>query len=99
MGWNMNTSTIVRELCKKKRISISELVRRLAQTPRIFSGKLQRDTVSTEELMAIGDLLGTNMRSHFRCRMVRSCRFPISHEDGIRQTAMMNDLDGRMSEG
>ena len=42
---------------QKKRISISELARRLGQTPQNFTKKLQRETVSTEELKRIGDEL------------------------------------------
>ena len=53
----MNTSDLVRELCRKKGISISELARRLGQTPQNFTKKLQRETVSTEELKRIGDEL------------------------------------------
>ena len=53
----MNTSNLIKELCKKNNISVSELARRLGQTPQNFTKKLKRETVSTEELMAIGDLL------------------------------------------
>lgn len=54
----MNTSNLIKELCKKKGISISELARRIGQTPQNFSKKLKRETVSTEELMLIADELG-----------------------------------------
>ena len=61
----MNTSDLVRELCRKKRISISELARRLGQTPQNFTKKLQRETVSTEELKRIGDELGIVFEQSF----------------------------------
>lgn len=54
----MNTSNLIKELCKKKGISVSELARRIGQTPQNFSKKLKRETVSTEELMLIADELG-----------------------------------------
>lgn len=61
----MNTSDLVRELCRKKGISISELARRLGQTPQNFTKKLQRETVSTEELKRIGDELGIIFEQSF----------------------------------
>ena len=61
----MNTSNLVKELCKKNNISVSELARRLGQTPQNFTKKLKRETVSTEELMAIGDLLGVKFEQSY----------------------------------
>ena len=61
----MNTSDLVRELCRKKGISISELARRLGQTPQNFIKKLQRETVSTEELKKIGNELGIVFEQSF----------------------------------
>ena len=61
----MNTSDLIRELCRKKGISISELARRLGQTPQNFTKKLQRETVSTEELKRIGDELGIVFEQSF----------------------------------
>lgn len=54
----MNTSNLVKKLCKEKGISVAELARRIGQTPQNFNKKLQRETVSTEELMAIANELG-----------------------------------------
>jgi transcriptional regulator with XRE-family HTH domain len=62
---NMNTSDLIRELCRKKGISISELARRLGQTPQNFTKKLQRETVSTDELKRIGDELGIVFEQSF----------------------------------
>ena len=64
-GSAMNTSDLIRELCRKKGISISELARRLGQTPQNFTKKLQRETVSTEELKRIGDELGIVFEQSF----------------------------------
>lgn len=61
----MNTSDLIRELCRKKGISISELARRLGQTPQNFTKKLQRETVSTDELIRIGNELGIKFEQSF----------------------------------
>lgn len=53
----MTTSDMIRELCEKMNISISELARRIDQTPQNFNKKLKRDTVSLEELFVIADVL------------------------------------------
>ena len=53
----MSTSSLIKELCKETGISISELARRLGQTPQNFNKKLQRETVTTNELMDIGNVL------------------------------------------
>lgn len=53
----MKTSDIIKELCNKKNISISELDRRLGQTPQDFGKNLKRDTVNLEELKQIADAM------------------------------------------
>ncbi len=54
----MSTSYLIRNLCKEKGISVVELARRICQTPQNFNKKLKRETVSTEELVQITDVLG-----------------------------------------
>ena len=54
----MTTSDMIRELCEKQNISLAELCRRIGQTPQNFNKKLQRGTVSVEELMEIANVLG-----------------------------------------
>nr|WP_288228925.1 helix-turn-helix transcriptional regulator [uncultured Faecalicoccus sp.] len=44
-------------MCKEKGISVSELAQRIGQTPQNFSKKLKRETVSTEELIQIAEVL------------------------------------------
>lgn len=53
----MKTSDMIKELCNKKNISVSELARRLGQTPQNFGKKLKRDTVNLEELKQIADAM------------------------------------------
>ncbi|MCJ0588303.1 helix-turn-helix transcriptional regulator [Enterococcus cecorum] len=55
----------LKELCNKKNISISELARRIAQTPLNFGKKLKRDTVTLEELTQIADLMKVNFEQSF----------------------------------
>ena len=54
----MTTSNLIKNLCKEKGISVAELARRIGQTPQNFNKKLKRETVSTEELMEIAEILG-----------------------------------------
>lgn len=45
----MKTSDMIKELCNKKNISLSELARQIGQTPQNFGKKLKRDTVTLDE--------------------------------------------------
>ena len=53
----MTTSDMIKELCEKQDISIAELCRRIGQSPQNFNKKLQRGTVSFEEMVAIAEAL------------------------------------------
>lgn len=61
----MTTSDMIRELCEKMNISISELVREIGQSPQNFNKKLQRETVSVEEMIIIADVLGVTFEQRF----------------------------------
>ena len=61
----MYTSDLIKALCKEKGISISELARRIGQSPQNFNKKLQRESVSTDELMDIGNALGIKFEQSF----------------------------------
>lgn len=61
----MRTSDMIKELCNKSDISVSELARRIGQTPQNFSKKLKRDTVSLEELILIADVLEVTFEQSF----------------------------------
>lgn len=61
----MTTSDMIRELCEKMNISISELARRIGQSPQNFNKKLHRDTVSVEELKTIATVLGILFEQRF----------------------------------
>ena len=45
----MNTSDMIKELCNKQNISVSELARRIGQTPQNFGKKLKRDTMTLDK--------------------------------------------------
>ena len=61
----MTTSDMIRELCEKQNISLAELCRRIGQTPQNFNKKLQRGTVSFEEMMRIAEVLGVGYEQAF----------------------------------
>ena len=54
----MKSSDMIRELCANENISVSELARRIGQTPQNFGKKLKRDTVTLDEMILIADTLG-----------------------------------------
>ena len=61
----MTTSDMIRELCEKKNISLAELCRRIGQTPQNFNKKLQRGTVSFEEMVKIAKVLDVQYEQAF----------------------------------
>ncbi len=46
----MTTSDQIRVLCVRKGVSLSELARRMNQTPQNFNAKLKRNTIAQDEL-------------------------------------------------
>ena len=61
----MTTAEMIKELCEQMSISVSELARRIGQTPQNFSKKLKRETVTLDELKAIADLLDIKFEQAF----------------------------------
>ena len=61
----MTTSHMIRELCDRMNISLAELCRRIGQTPQNFNKKLQRGTVSSEEMAKIAETLGVGYEQAF----------------------------------
>lgn len=61
----MTTSDMIRELCEKQNISLAELCRRIGQTPQNFNKKLQRGTVSFEEMVKIAEALNVGYEQAF----------------------------------
>ena len=61
----MKTSDMIRRLCEQKNISVSELARRLGQSPQNFGKKLKRETITLEELKAIADVMDVKFEQSF----------------------------------
>ncbi len=61
----MTTSDMIRELCRKRHVSLAELCRRIGQTPQNFNKKLKRETVSFEEMRVIAEVLGVEYEQAF----------------------------------
>lgn len=61
----MTTADMIKGLCEQMHISVSELARRIGQTPQNFNKKLQRETVSLDELKDIADVLGVKFEQRF----------------------------------
>ena len=61
----MTISDMIRELCDRMDISLAELCRRIGQTPQNFNKKLQRGTVSSEEIVQIAKVLNIRYEQVF----------------------------------
>lgn len=61
----MTTSDKIRELSDRMNISLAELCRRISQTPQNFNKKLQRGTVSSEEMAKIAEALDIRYEQAF----------------------------------
>jgi len=61
----MTTSDMIRQLCDKKKISLSELCRRIGQIPQNFNKKLIRGTVLLEEMLVISEVLEVGYKLSF----------------------------------
>ena len=61
----MTMAEMIKELCEQTNISVSELARRIDQTPQNFNKKLQLETVTLDELKAIADVLGVKFEQAF----------------------------------
>lgn len=49
----MKSSDMIRKLCANENISVSELARRIGQSPQNFGKKIKRDTVTFDEMILI----------------------------------------------
>lgn len=61
----MSTSELIKVLCVRMEISVSELARKLNQSPQNFNAKLKRNSVSQQELTQIADVLGIRYEQAF----------------------------------
>ncbi|MEG0919185.1 MAG: helix-turn-helix transcriptional regulator [Anaerovoracaceae bacterium] len=61
----MTTAEQIKVLCVRMDISISELARRIGQSPQNFSAKLKRGTITDTELVKIADILNISYEQSF----------------------------------
>ena len=61
----MTTSELIRALCKDQNVSIAELARRIGQSRQNFSKKLQRETLTLDEIKQISDAFGARFEQSF----------------------------------
>ena len=61
----MTTAEQIKVLCVRMDISISELARRICQSPQNFSAKLKRGTITDTELVKIADELEISYEQTF----------------------------------
>jgi transcriptional regulator with XRE-family HTH domain len=61
----MTTSEQIRVLCVRTGVSLSELARRINQTPQNFYAKLKRNTISQDELNQIARVLDVTYEQYF----------------------------------
>ena len=88
----MTSSEMIRELCEKKNVSIAELCRRIGQTPQNFNKKLQRGTVSFEEMAVIAEVLDVVYEQAFV--LPDGERIEMKHMHG-QDPALLRDEGGR----
>ncbi|MBQ9609738.1 MAG: helix-turn-helix domain-containing protein [Lachnospiraceae bacterium] len=61
----MTTSEQIRVLCVRTGVSLSELARRINQSPQNFNAKLKRNTITQDELNKIAEALGVKYEQYF----------------------------------
>ena len=61
----MTTSEQIRVLCVRIGVSLSELARRIGQTPQNFNAKLKRNTITQDELNQIAKALDVTYEQYF----------------------------------
>lgn len=61
----MSTSELIKVLCVRMGISVSELARKLNQSPQNFNAKLKRNSVTQLELTQIAEVLGIRYEQAF----------------------------------
>ena len=61
----MTTSEQIRVLCVRTGVRLSELARRINQTPQNFNAKLKRNTITQDELNQIAKALDVTYEQYF----------------------------------
>ena len=61
----MTTAELIKNLCKQQNVSVAELARRISQSRQNLYKKLQRDTLTIDEIKQIADALGVKFEQSF----------------------------------
>ena len=61
----MTTAELIKNLCNQQNISVAELARRIGQSRQNLYKKLQRDTLTIDEIKQIADALGVKFEQSF----------------------------------
>ncbi len=61
----MTTAELIKNLCKQQNISVAELARCIGQSRQNLYKKLQRDTLTIDEIKQIADALGVKFEQSF----------------------------------
>ena len=61
----MSTSDMIRELCDKQNVSLSEVARQIGQSRQNLYKKLLRNTLTIDEIKQISDVLGVKFEQSF----------------------------------
>ena len=61
----MKTADQIRVLCVRCGVSLSELARRINQSPQNFNAKLKRNTITQEDLIKIAEALDAKYENYF----------------------------------
>lgn len=61
----MTTTELIKNLCKQQNVSVAELARRIGQSRQNLYKKLQRDTLTIDEIKQIADALGVKFEQSF----------------------------------
>lgn len=70
----VSRADMIRELCDVIDVSLSEVARRIGQTPQNLNKKLKRDTLSLKELIAIADVLNVSFEQSFVLENVKEIK-------------------------
>lgn len=65
MATTVNTSEVIKTLCKQQNISIAELARRIGQSRQNLTKKLQRDTLTIDEIKQISNAIDVKFEQSF----------------------------------
>ncbi|WP_054740804.1 helix-turn-helix domain-containing protein [Cellulosilyticum ruminicola] len=61
----MTTSEMIKTICKQQNTSIAELARCIGQSRQNLNKKLQRDTLTIDEIKQISDVIGVKFEQTF----------------------------------